>query len=108
MFGCPVKHGGSFDSLFCRHIPSLSPPFGKDLFAEETLRLLDVACATETFNQRERRVAGFTVVFCCSPQSRCPRALPLTCCNKLQLLQTHDQRASVKNGACDTQALSWP
>ena len=31
--------GGSYDSLFCRHISSLSPSFDKDRLAEETLRL---------------------------------------------------------------------
>ena len=79
--------GGSGDRLFCRHISSLGPPFGKDLFAEETLRLLDVVCATEPFNQWERRMTGFAVVLCCSPQSRCPRGLSLTRGNIRQLFQ---------------------
>src|SRR5207253_5516880 len=85
---------------------SLSPPFGKDLLAQETLRLLDVACATETFYQWERRMTGFAVMFCCSPQSRCPCRLSLTCDHIGQLFQTQDQRSTVMNGACDLQALS--
>src|SRR5579863_4904008 len=104
--GRPVLCGVSRDSLFCRHISSLSPPLGKGLLAEEVLRLLDVVCATETFNQWGCCITGFAVAFSCPPQSRCPCGLSLTYGNIRQLFQTQDQRASVMNGAGDAQALS--
>src|SRR6266699_2811909 len=85
--------GGSCDRLFCRHIFSLSPSFGKDLLTEEMLRLLDAACATETFDLWERHMTGFAVTFCRSPQSRCPCGLSLTCDNIRQLFQAQDQRS---------------
>ena len=50
---CPLRRGDSGDRLFCRHISSLSPPFGKDLFTQETLRLLDEVGATKTVHQWE-------------------------------------------------------
>src|SRR6266567_2638645 len=98
--------GGSCDRLFCRHIFSLSPSFSKDLLAEEALRLLDVAYATKTFDLWERRMTGFAVTFCRSPQSRCPCGLSLTCDNIRQLFQAQDQRSTVLNTACDLHALS--
>src|SRR5947207_11308624 len=76
---CPVRRGDGGDRLFCRHIFSLSPPFGKDLFTQETLRLLDEVGATKTVHQWERGITGFAVAFCGSPQSRCPCWLSLTC-----------------------------
>jgi hypothetical protein len=94
-FGCPLRSGGSCDRLFCRHSSSLGPPFGKDLLSEETSRLLDVACATGTFHQWKCRMTGFAVAFCCSPQSRCPCRLSLTCDNIRQLFQTQDERSTV-------------
>src|SRR5947209_17954538 len=100
------RNWGSGDRLFCRQSSSLSPPFGKELLAEETLRLLDVACATEPFHQWERRMTGFAVVLCCSPQSRCPCRLSLICDHIRQLLQTQNERSTVMNGARDLQALS--
>src|SRR5712692_7047379 len=51
-------------------------------------------------------MTGFAVAFCCSPQSRCPCGLSLTCDHIRQLFQTQDQRSTVMNGACDLQALS--
>src|SRR5437870_3434456 len=51
-------------------------------------------------------MTGFAVVFCCSPESRCPCGLSLICDHIGQLFQTQDQRSSVMNGACDLQALS--
>src|SRR5271157_261635 len=98
--------GRRCDSLFCCHFSSLRPPFSKDLFAKKTLRLLEVACAIGTFDQWERGMTGFAVTFCCSPQSRCPFRLSLTCDNIRQLFQTLDQRSSVMNAMCDREALS--
>src|SRR5712692_3073478 len=60
--GCPAMGGGSGDSLFRRHGPSLGSLFGKDLLAEEALRLLDVACACRPFGRWERRRANALAV----------------------------------------------
>src|SRR5438105_5074269 len=51
-------------------------------------------------------MAGLAVVFCGSPESRCPFWLSLACDNIGQLFQTQDERSTVMNGACDLQALS--
>src|SRR5260370_10456779 len=51
-------------------------------------------------------MTGFAVVFCCTPQSRCPCGLSLICDHIRQLFQTQDQRSSVMNGARDLQSLS--
>ncbi len=68
--------------------------------------MLNAACATEPFHQWERRITGLAVAFCCSPQSRCPCGLSLTCDHIRQLFQAQDQRSTVMNGACDLQALN--
>src|SRR6266566_9995510 len=51
-------------------------------------------------------MTGFAVALCCSPQSRCPCRLSLSCDHIRQLFQAQDQRSTVMNGACDREALS--